>query len=439
MFNLLVWFCSLCFSICAVEETDDLLAIVGGTVIDLSAEGASANDIEDSVILIRNGKIAAVGRRVDITIPSEAKILDATGKLVLPGLIDGFAALNNQSYADAFLYMGVTSIIAVSGGRRGELFENPYPGPNIFKLEGVGREPASTEDILQEIEALAQQGYKIILLMYKLEPAQLRAAVEKAHSLGLGTIGELGFTSYTDAVRYGIDAFVHTTRYSLDTAPPEIAPEVAKQPFSDDLDSPKWIYYKYLCSLKADDPRLLCHADVLGGSDVYLMPTMSLLYLDLPDSINPWSEAVAGVINPSDVNNPADKKTGKHTYGPEHAKAYSHLASQVLVIEKAYKKAGVRYLAGSGTDVWGTMPGFSLHTELQLLTRIGLSPREAIAAATFNIAEAFRFDEVGKLEPGRKADILIVGANPLDNIKNLEEIELVIKDGKVLDRAALLK
>ena len=111
----------------------------------------------------------------------------------------------------------------------------------------------------------------------------------------------------------------------------------------------------------------------------------------------------------------------------------------MLVIENVYYSHGARYLAGSGTDVWGTMPGISLHTELELLTRIGLTPRQAIAAPTPNIVEAFGWNDTGMVEKGRVADLLVVAANPLDDLQNLKIIDHLIKGGVILDRDGLLR
>jgi imidazolonepropionase-like amidohydrolase len=84
------------------------------------------------------------------------------------------------------------------------------------------------------------------------------------------------------------------------------------------------------------------------------------------------------------------------------------------------------------------MPGISLHTELELLVRIGLSPREALAAATNNYALEFGWNELGQIAPGRRADILAVDADPSANIWNARRISLLILNGEVIDRDALL-
>jgi hypothetical protein len=420
------------------SEEKNITALVGGTLLDLNAWGTSTNDVTDAVILIQGDLITAAGPRRKIEIPDGATKIDVSGKFILPGLIDGFAALNNQSYADAYLYMGVTSIIAVDDERRGAFFGKANPGPKVYRLEGVGEEALPTDELLRQIDELHTKGYKVVLLMYGLTPDQLRTAVEHAKELGMGTIGELGFTTYKEALTTGIDAFVHTTRYSLDIAPREMARAVAEQPFSDDLDSPKWRYYKFLTGLEPQDERLSQHAAVLGGGSASLMPTFSLLYLDLQEGPNLWEEPVAAILDPNDINNPADKSTGRHEYDPEHSKAYADLALKEFMLERAYRAAGAHYIAGSGTDVWGTMPGISMHTELMLLTRIGLTPREAIAAATWNIAETFGWKDVGMIEAGRRADLIAVGLNPLEDLQNLKKIDILVSKGKIIDRNSLL-
>jgi len=96
------------------------------------------------------------------------------------------------------------------------------------------------------------------------------------------------------------------------------------------------------------------------------------------------------------------------------------------------------YLAGSGADAMGTMPGISLHTELELLVRLGLSPREALAAATNNYSLQFGWNELGLIAPGRRADILVVDADPTINIWNARRISTIILEGEPLDRNVLL-
>jgi len=87
-----------------------VLALVGGTVVDVTEWGHSAKDIEDAVVIVRDGRITDVGARYAITIPKGARVIDCTGKYLIPGLVDGFAGMNSQGQASANLYMGVTRL-----------------------------------------------------------------------------------------------------------------------------------------------------------------------------------------------------------------------------------------------------------------------------------------------------------------------------------------
>lgn len=97
------------------------------------------------------------------------------------------------------------------------------------------------------------------------------------------------------------------------------------------------------------------------------------------------------------------------------------------------------YLAASGAPVMGSMPGISEHIELEMLVRLGLSPREALAAATNNYSLQFGWNELGLIAPGRLADILVLDSDPTTNVWNTRHISTLIVDGNVMDRDALLK
>jgi hypothetical protein len=414
------------------------IAIVGGTVLDLRAAGKSQADIHDAVLLIEGERIVALGKRGIVSVPDGARIIDASDMYVLPGLIDGFGAIDNQSYADAYLYMGVTSVVTLSGMRRGPLYDEADPAPRMFKLMGIAPHPRSTEDIMARIDEAAAQGYRIILLMYGVTPEQMRLAVRKAHASGMTVIGELGSTSYAEAIETDIDAFVHTIRYSLDLVPPDLARAIAADHQGMESRQTLVDYQQFFIDLEADDPRLLNHAALLAASGKPLIPTLALQYLPLPFSTNPWDEPIAGILDAADMHMPANRATGEHDVPPEAAARWEHLATNLFMVDSMYCAAGARYLAGSGTDLLGTMPGISIHTELELLVRLGLTPREAIAAGTANYAEFLGWEDVGLLEPGRYADILVLAGNPLEDLQNLKRIEILLKGGAVVDRASLI-
>ncbi len=393
------------------------LALSGGTIVCLSGGRAA---VRDPVLVLR------AGPRKRTKVPRDARIVRVDGTYIVPGLNDSFAGLNSQLQANAYLYMGVTSIVGSDepGGRRGALLRNAHPSPRIYPLAVVRS--------VEEVGEVAGKGGKVLLVYYPVTPDQLPRVVARAHELGLPTIGELGKTSYAEAIDAGIDAFVHSSRYSLELSPADTHIAVANDPFG----PPRTAFYQYLAALDPDDPAVSRWGARLAASRVALIPTLSLYYFDLPVHENPWKEKIASILDPKDVHLPVDRETGESKPPPG---VPAGLSPNVLRIEERYRRAGAHYLAGSGTSAFGTLPGISLHNELRMLTELGLTPREAIAAATSRVGEVFRRPTVGKVAKGYDADLVVVDADPTVDIRNLKKIRMVVLNGEIVDRDALLK
>jgi hypothetical protein len=186
------------------------------------------------------------------------------------------------------------------------------------------------------------------------------------------------------------------------------------------------------------------------------MPAFSLYFLQLPGHRNLWLEPAARVLDPAQMFQPSDRSTGELIYSSPsiwlrhlpaitlrwmedgQRKKTDQSAMRLWRIEQIFFSAGSHYLAASGASVQGTMAGISLHTELEMLVRLGLSSREALAAATNNYSLQLGWNELGQVTPGRRADILVLDADPTESIWNARRISTVIMDGNVLDRDALL-
>lgn len=420
------------FAGCSDNDSEKYILIKGGTIINTSSVGTSEDDIENAFILIKDSVIVDFGEfNKSVSLPDNCIEIDATGKYIIPGLIDGFGTINNQNYANAYLEAGVTTVVGVESLRRGELFLNGNPSPNICLMGEAGDIPQSDDEIREAFSHASDNDIRLMLLMYNLGPDQIKLCVELAGKYNIATIGELGFTSYREASSLGVESFVHITRFSLDAAPPELQKAVAEEPFSDDLDSPKWQYYRYLSNIDTASAVFLEHAKMLADYKGFVIPTLSLLYLDLPDHNNPWDDPLAVLIDADDINNPADMHTGNHNYDPVYQAAYTKMAVKQMELANAYYRAGVKFLTGSAADVWGTMPGISLHSELELLKRAGLSNREVIASATSNFSDAYGWKK-GKIEKEYSADILILKSNPVEDLAMLRNIEILIQGGTMV-------
>jgi hypothetical protein len=186
------------------------------------------------------------------------------------------------------------------------------------------------------------------------------------------------------------------------------------------------------------------------------MPTFSVYFAQLPEHRNLWKEPAAALLDPARVYDPANRESGETDYPLSPWTRHLPAMGQRYLEEGLRKKADQsalrlwhinenlfsaypHYLAASGAPVQGSLPGISMHTELELLVRLGLSPREALAAATNNYSLQFNWNELGQIAPGRRADILVVDGDPTQNIWNARRISGIIMDGNVIDREALLK
>ena len=421
-----------------VAGAAEVVVIRNVTVIDVSDYGTAKADFPDAIVVVRGDRIIAVGPADSVNIPDGAHIIDADGGYLIPGLIDCFAALNHQAQANAYLAMGVTTILGVESTRRGPLDRDSDPSPDIRWLGEVGYEAAPLADLLATVAAEKARGAAALLVMYRVSPEQMQAVVARAHELDLPVIGELARTGYVEASAMGVDVFVHTTRYSLGLASDELRRGIDAEPFSNDLGSAKWKYYELLPELASDTKAVRNYGERIADGGAALMPTLSLGYLDRPGHANPWDEPVSVIIDARDIHWPADRLTGEHEHTADNAAAYRNIALAEIMLDTEYFAAGCRYLAGSGSDVWGTMPGISLHHELEALVTVGHSPRQALAAATSNPAMVFGWPEVGQIAPGKRADIVILGSDPRTDIKHLRDINHIILAGEVLHREELM-
>lgn len=452
------------------------LVLAGGTVIDVTEWGHSANDIPDAVIFIRDGRIIAVGPRAALPIPKGSRVIDCTGKYLIPGLIDGFAGMSSQGQANANLYMGVTTVVASSDERRGAIDQHASPTPHLYLLDSIGstddwsllinrpewakklKDPPgrsvelSPEDTARQLADTARLGTRVLWLGHDLTAANTQWIIEHAHQMGLITYGEFVSTPYRVGIQAGVDSLLHMSRYELGVIPDEL-----QQPLVEDPEgSASRTAYGYTERLPAGDFRWQDYAHFLAAHHTALMPTFSLYYLRLPGHRNLWKEPAAQLLDPKDLFAPSDRQTGELNYPLPQWVHHMPSYYQHWMEESQQKKADLEarklweinetifaayphYLAASGAPAFGAMPGISMHTELEMLVRLGLTPREALAAATNNYSEQFHWGELGQLAPGRRADILILDGDPTTNIWNARHINSILLDGNQIDRESLLK
>ena len=407
----------------------------------MSPSGATRpTTIHDAVIYIRDGRIAAVGPRFALPIPKGAKVIDCTGKYLIPGLIDGFAGMNSQGQASANLYMGVTTVVASGDDRRGHIDQHASPSPHLYLVDSIGStddwsllinrpewsqklkdnngrsSELSPDDTARQLADTAKLGTRVLWLGHDLTAANTQWIIEHAHQLNLVTYGEFISTPYRVAIEAGVDSLLHMSRYELGVIPDEL-----QQPLMDDPEgAASRTAYGYSERLPPGDYHYRNYAHFIALHHIALMPTFSLYYLRLPDHRNLWREPAASCSTPTiSLLPPTAPRENSITRCPQLDPPHAQLrhppdGRKVPAARQISKPQNFgRSIAPSlrpvptispqaGAPAFGTMPGISMHTELELLVRLGLSPREALAAATNNYAEQFHWTELGQITPGRR-------------------------------------
>jgi len=452
------------------------LVLAGGTVVDVTDWGHSAKDLPDAIVILRDGRITDVGSRMAVSIPKGARVIDCTGKFLVPGLVDGFAGMNSQGQANANLVMGVTTVVAVSDPHRGVVDRAASPSPHLYLLDSVGAtdnwsllakrpqwalklrqgaRPAelSPEDTVHQLTDTARLGTRAVWLGHNITAANAQWVIARAHQMGLAVYGEFVATPYKVGIEAGVDALPHMGRYELGVIPDEL-----QRPLVEDPKGPAaTTAYDYAERLPPTDLHLRSYARFLATHHAALMPTFSLFYAQLPEHRNLWNDPAARLLDPARVNEPTDRSTGEMVYPlmlsvlsrrlpystqrwmeETQRKKANQSAFRLWQINEAFFSAYPHYLAASGAPVHSALPGISMHIELELLVRLGLSPREALAAATNNYSLKFGWHELGQIAPGRRADILVVDGDPTVNIWNARRISRLIMDGNLIDREKLL-
>ena len=414
-------------------EQAEITALVGGDIVD----GLSDNLKKDMTLLIENGKIKTIGSRSEIEIPENAKIIDVTGKTLIPGLWDMHAHSNQVQWAPAYLAGGVTTIrdngneVEFATAFRDEIDLNGALGPDILLagmtdgagVKGNGIIRARSSDEAKEVVAMYHKnGYKQIKIYSSVEPEMVKVLSEEAHRLGLSVTGHVpGKVGNTvTAVELGMDQFSHSGLFLTVLFPDKTTAELGRS-FLQEMD---------VSQKQIDDAIafLLKHKSVLD-------PTIALQVIrGVPrgtpiESVEPDAHRIAYEL--------WEGKRFRNGPSPERSeKAIIGYSKEMDIIGQFYR-AGIPIVAGTDNVV----PVFSLYLEIETYHKLGkLTPLDALKTATIIPARAMGLDSVtGTLEVGKEADIAILDKNPLIKIDNIRTVSAVVTNGNYYESNPLWK
>lgn len=435
-----------------VREDAPVLVLNHVRVVD----GTGAAAAEDQRIDIEAGKITRVqSAKLRNAYPANAKILDLSGRTVLPGLVgmhehlfyptpEKGAGRQNMygEMADSaprlYLAGGVTTARTTGSvepytdlALKAAIDAGQTPGPKLLitgpYLEGspsLGPQLHSltdADDAARTVDYWAAEGVHDYKAYMHITPEELKAAIDHAHAKGLKITGHLCSVGFTKAAELGIDDLEHGL--VVDT---EFAPGKQEGVCPGQSDPMKAMAQ----SLDVDGPQVQAMIRTLVQHHVAVTSTLAIFETFAPN--RPPLAKQQEVKAALDVDAWADYATTRSSIA-EHADSsvWAILLKKEMQFERSFVRAGGLLLTGCDpTGYGGVLPGFGDHRNLELLVEAGFTPLEAIHIATQNGATYLgQQDHIGSVAADHAADLIIVNGNPADKIEDIEKVEIVFKDG----------
>jgi imidazolonepropionase-like amidohydrolase len=402
------------FSISAAGPTPDnepaanrVQAWVGARIID----GTGKPAIENATLVVRNGHIEAVGKRVKV--PTGAERIDATGKTIIPGLINAHGHLNSEDRLGVYLRDGITTILSLGGDKEFALREfcakapagttpRLYVAGPIRDSSAIPGAVAVTtpEEARKSVDELIRNKPDIIKVRVddfrgarqKMTPEVYAAVIDEAHKNGFRTAAHVVFLDDAKGVlRAGVDYIAHSVR-----------------------------------DREVDEEFI----SLMKKHRVSYSPTLTrelavFTYSETPSFFSdPFFLKEADPAEIAQMQDPKRQDTMRTDPSALWYKEHMAVAMRNL---KTLSDAGINIAMGTDSGGGpGRFQGYFEHLELEYETQAGLTPMQALVSATSGAAKAINISkEVGTLEKGKLADFLVLTANPLDDIRNTRAIESV--------------
>lgn len=440
-----------------------LLVLTHVTVIDVT--GAPVKS--DMTVVIDGNRISQVGPTTSVRVPAEAQVVDATGKSLIPGLWD--MHVHWFGYDKAFLQLfpinGVTGVRIMWGGPlhfawRKEIEEGTLLGPRMAIAGSIldGPKPiwpgstaiSNERDAREAVRSTKQQGYDFVKV-YSLLPRKAYFAIaDEAKKQGIPFVGHVpNFLSVTEASDAGQKSIEHLTGIL-----------VACSSREEELRQRRENAYSNLPPGRNFPNPSILRSITRQTLETFSIEKANAVFARLKQN-ETWQCPTFTVLRSSAfINDPDFRRDPRLKYMPRQLRASwdpandfrfgtrtiedFHLSRSIykkqIEIVGLMRRAGVGILAG--TDVLNPFcfPGFSLHDELAIMVEAGLTPMEALQTATFNPARFLaKENDFGSIAQGKIADLILLEANPLEDIRNTTKINSVVTNGRLLDRNALDK
>lgn len=429
------------------------VAFVHATVIDGTGSAARS----DQTVLLSGDRITAIGPSRNLPVPRGARTIDVTGRFLIPGLWDAHVHTRYQGIDQPRLLVanGITSARNMSGPwdylpefrtLREQIAKGERVGPRLLTagpvLDGSHDASRSTnatvnnpEEGRQAVRRVKSDGADFVKVYNLLSRESYFAIAAEAKAQGLPFAGHLPFAikaeEASDAGQLSIE-HMDGLLMSASTQEDQIRKQLQDWRPRPGVPTTPVSATAYRDSFSVAKVRAL--AERFKKNQTSVVPTLSN-YWNRFERRNEHSVVTA----PDRLRYVPARYTeiwkGTQTVTSDEDERL--LFEQCLILVRELHKGGVRILAGTDIGTAFQVPGFSLLDELSLLVKAGLSPMEALEAATRNPARAFNLTDQGTIETGMRADLVLLDSNPLENIDNIRKIRMVVARGRLLDRNEL--
>jgi imidazolonepropionase-like amidohydrolase len=444
-----------------VRVAEPVVALTHVRVID----GTGAAPFDDQTLVIEHGRISAMGTPAKTSVPVGAKVIDLSGFTVIPGLVGmhehmfypsggptassgGSLWYNELGFSAPRLYLacGITTIRTAGSMEpyadltlkkwidagllpgpkmhvTGPYLENSTTYPQMHDLSGP-------EDARKTVEYWADEGVTSFKGYRHITRAELGAAIEAAHKRGLKVTGHLCAVGFREAAGLGIDDLEHGLLVDTEFTPGK-APDVCPSPQESDA---------ALAKLDLSSPPVQQMIQDLITHHVAVTSTLAVFESSLPNR-PPLSRRVLDAMVPEARNEYLTVRAQIAQSAEAQGGSSTKLFKTEMQFERDFVKAGGLLLAGEDpTGNGGALPGFGDQRELELLVDAGFTPVEAIHIFTANGANWLgESDRIGTLAPGMQADLVVIHGNPAARISDIENVDIVFKDGIGYDSAQLIE
>jgi cytosine/adenosine deaminase-related metal-dependent hydrolase len=415
------------------------VAIVNANLFD----SEHARSVPGSTVVIEGNRIEAVGKDGQVKIPAGAEKIDAHGRALLPGLADMHVHLSAGDGAQ-HLAAGVTSVRDLANdtdallAMKRRIDAGDEVGPRISMagiIDGPGPFAGPTK-VLVDTEAKARDavdnyarlGYQAVKIYSSVKPELVPSIIKMAHEKGLRAGGHVpAFMTARQFVEAGADEVHHVNFLFLNFFFDEVKDTRTPARFT--------ALGERAAKLDLNSPEVGSLIKLLQDRHTTIDPTVTIFYSMLTDRAGIVSAAYAPIANRLPPQIRRSLLSGGLPIPAGREQQYRASADALLHMVKRLYDANITLVAG--TD---NMPGFTLHRELEMYVQAGIPAPDVLRIATLNSAKVLKRDaELGSIAPGKLADLILVDGDPARRISDIRNTDLVIKDGKLYEPAALYR